>query len=102
LPRQESEATSRRNDVLAVYSDTKRTIYLSEHWSGADEAELSVLVHEVVHHLQNAAGLKYNCPGDRERTAYQAQAAWLRQFDKSLESEFGLDGLSILVHSNCM
>jgi hypothetical protein len=101
-PRHQVNETSRRSDSLAVYSDAKRTIYLSEHWSGATEAELSVLVHEVVHHLQNVAGLKYNCPGDREKIAYQAQAAWLRQFDKSLQSEFGLDGPSILVHRNCM
>jgi hypothetical protein len=56
----------------------------------------------MVHHLQNMAGLKYNCAGEREKVAYQVQAAWLRQFDKSLESEFGLDGLSIIVHSNCL
>jgi hypothetical protein len=96
------EWRSGRADILALYNDARRTIYLSDDWSGTTAAELSVLVHEMVHHLQNSSGLKYNCPAAREKIAYQAQSAWLRQFGKSLKSEFGLDGLSILVHTNCM
>lgn len=96
------EYRSDRGEVLAVYDDARRTIHLSDHWTGETEAELSVLVHEMVHHLQNIAGMKYNCAGDREKLAYQAQSAWLRQFGKSLESEFGLDGFSVIVHSNCL
>lgn len=91
-----------RGEVLAVYNDDKRIIHLPDGWTGTTEAGLSVLVHEMVHHLQNMAGLKYNCPNEREKLAYQAQSAWLRQSGKSLESEFALDGLSLIVHSNCM
>jgi hypothetical protein len=91
-----------QGDILALYDDAKRTIFLPDDWTGATDAGLSVLVHELVHHLQNVAGLKYNCAGDREKLAYQAQSAWLRQSGKSLESEFALDGLSLIVHSNCL
>ncbi|MEX0589978.1 MAG: DUF6647 family protein, partial [Xanthobacteraceae bacterium] len=45
-------------DVYALYVDTRRIIYLHEGWTGTTPAEVSVLVHELVHHLQNAAGMK--------------------------------------------
>ncbi|MGV3633726.1 MAG: DUF6647 family protein [Pseudorhodoplanes sp.] len=97
-----AEHRSAQGSVLALYDDVRRTIHLSEDWSGETDADMSALVHELVHHLQNMAGLTYNCAGEREQIAYQAQAAWLRQFGKSLESEFALDGLSVIVHSNCL
>ncbi|MFZ5689886.1 MAG: DUF6647 family protein [Pseudomonadota bacterium] len=91
-----------RGNASALYSDLRRTIHLPEHWNGESDADMSVLVHEVVHHLQNVAGLRYRCAAERERLAYRAQDAWLRQSGKSLASEFGLDGLSVIVHSHCM
>jgi hypothetical protein len=97
-----AEHRSRRGDVLAVYNDAKRIIHLSDDWTGANDTDMSVLVHEMVHHLQNMAGLKYICASGREDIAYQAQQAWLRQFDKSLESEFGLDAFTLFVRSRCM
>ena len=53
-------------EVVAVYHDATRTIFLSDAWTGASPADLSVLVHEMVHHLQNLAGLRYECPAARE------------------------------------
>jgi hypothetical protein len=64
--------------------------------------ELSVLVHEMVHHLQNAGGLKYACAQAREKTAYQAQDKWLRQFGRNLTVAFALDPMTVLVRTNCM
>ena len=44
-------------EVVAVYDDTSRTIYRPAGLTGACRAaERSVLVHEMVHHLQNLAG----------------------------------------------
>lgn len=42
--------------VHAVYDDERRTIYLREDWQGETPAEISVLVHEMVHHLQKRPG----------------------------------------------
>jgi hypothetical protein len=89
-------------DVHAIYDDRSRTIYLPEGWTGATPAEVSVLVHELVHHLQNVAGVKYDCPGAREKPAYRAQARWLELFGKNLADEFELDAMTILVRTNCM
>ena len=89
-------------NVVAVYSDSTRTIYLPEEWTGGTAAELSVLVHEMVHHLQNVGGLKYECPQAREQLAYMAQDRWLTLFGHSLEQDFELDGFSLLVKTRCM
>jgi hypothetical protein len=79
-----------------------RTIYLPEGWTGRSPSEVSVLVHELVHHLQNVGGLKFECAGERERPAYQAQSRWLELFDKNLAEEFNLDPMTVLVRTNCM
>jgi len=89
-------------DTLAVYDDAKKTIYLPERWTGSSPAELSVLVHEMVHHLQNVAKLKFECPQARETAAYAAQEKWLGLFGHTLSEEFEIDGLTILVRTNCM
>ena len=91
-----------RRDVVAVYHDEKRSIFLSETWTGRTPAEVSVLVHEMVHHLQNLAKHTYHCPEAREKLAYQAQEQWLNLFGQSLESEFGVDKLTLKVTTACM
>jgi hypothetical protein len=88
--------------VEALYDDTTRTLYLSENWTGITPAEVSVLVHEMVHHLQNLAGLKYECPQAREKAAYEAQDKWLALFGSSLMDEFKLDRMTLLVRTKCM
>ena len=88
--------------VVAVYDDANRTIYLPENWTGNTPAELSVLVHELVHHLQNIGQAKFECPQERERLAYKAQEAWLRMFGRDIESEFELDGFTLLVKTSCI
>jgi hypothetical protein len=94
------EASS-HGDVVAVYSDATQTIYLPEGWTGTSPAELSILVHELVHHVQNVAGLKYACAQEREKLAYEAQERWLGLFGRSLERDFELDGFSLLVKTRC-
>jgi len=89
-------------DVIAIYIDKSRIIFLPEGWTGAGPVELSVLVHEMVHHLQNLAGMKFECPAAREKVAYLAQSQWLKQFGRDLETDFQIDMLSLLVKTSCM
>lgn len=91
----------RPGEVVAVYDDPGRTIYLSDSWTGSTPAELSVLVHEMVHHLQAASDMRFACPAEREVLAYRAQDAWLGLFGESLESAFGIDAATILVGTVC-
>jgi len=62
-----------RNSAVAVYDQKKREILLPSEWSPATAAALSILVHEMVHHLQYSAEIKFGCPQEREAVAYKAQ-----------------------------
>jgi len=102
LAQPQSSAYLPTNDTVAVYIDGAEIIYLIEGWTGRTPADLSVLVHEMVHHFQYKLGLKHECPEDREKLAYAAQDRWLHLFDHSLESDFELDGFSVLVKTHCL
>ena len=91
-----------QREIVALYDDASRTIYLPEGWTGASLAEQSVLVHEMVHHLQNRAGLKYECGGAREKPAYLAQHKWLADRGLDMEKEFQVDMFTIVAMSACM
>lgn len=88
--------------VVAFYDMQQRTIYLPEGWTGKTAAESSMLVHEMVHHLQTLAGLKYACPQERERLAYEAQEKWLGLMGRSIQSEFEIDPFTLLVATRCL
>jgi hypothetical protein len=92
----------RRREVVGVYVDTTATIHLSESWDSRNVADVSILVHELVHHLQNVADLTYDCPAAREKLAYQAQAHWLAMFGHSLEDDFGLDAMTLKLTTECL
>ena len=79
----------------------KRAIILTDNWRGRSPAEISILVHEMVHHIQNKAGLTYDCPQARETLAYAAQDLWLSYFGNNLEQEFSIDPLVLKVTTTC-
>lgn len=89
------------DDVAAVYVDETRTIYLPQEWTGSTPGELSVLVHEMVHHLQNAGGMKHACLQERESLAYAAQERWLDMYGSSLFDVFGINKMTLLVRTKC-
>ena len=88
-------------ELVAIYRDDVQTIYLPEHWRGRSPSEVSILVHELVHHLQNAGELKYPCAQSREKLAYQAQEDWLAIFGDDLQNAFGINALTLLMRTNC-
>jgi len=91
-----------QRETVASYDPLTRTIILPEEWTGDTPADLSVLVHEMVHHLQYAAHLKYECVPASEELAYAAQDKWLGLFGHDLETDFGLDGFTLLVAVRCI
>jgi hypothetical protein len=97
-----SGAPKHAGDVHAFYDDTSRSIYLPKEWAGRTPAELSVLVHEMVHHLQLVGGHRFECPQAREKMAYTAQQQWLNHFGRSLETEFEIDPMTLLLRTKCM
>ena len=95
-------APEKRREVLAIYDDSTETIFLINGWAGRSPADLSVIVHEMVHHLQNRARLRFECETAREELAYAAQDAWLKLFGLNLETEFGLDPATLKLSTQCM
>ena len=90
-----------QREALSIYNNDTKTIYLRDDWTGETPADLSILVHEMVHHIQNLAQMKYACVEEREKMAYHAQKKWLELFGRDLESEFEIDGFTLLVITNC-
>lgn len=87
--------------VVAVYDSATATIHLPDGWTGRTAGELSILVHEMVHHLQYANGLKFECLQAREKAAYDIQQKWLALFGRDLERDFAVDPFTLLVRTKC-
>jgi hypothetical protein len=90
-----------RRGAVALYDYRKKTIYLHSGWTGRTQADLSILVREMIHHFQNLAQITYTCFQEREKLPYQAQEKWLNLFGLSLLSEFGLDRTTIAEATVC-
>jgi hypothetical protein len=97
----ESETTGSQLNTVSLYDDVTEAIYLPRGWTGSTDVEVSILVHEMVHHFQNLLGFKYACAQEREKLAYMAQDRWLGQSGLSLASEFDLDPFTLLVATTC-
>lgn len=87
--------------VTAVYENPSDTIILPKNWTPTSPTDVSILVHEMVHHLQNKAGLKYACDEEREAVAYAAQGKWLSQFGLDLQNEFQFNALTLKILTSC-
>ena len=46
-------------------------------------------------------GIKFTCPQEREKDAYDAQRTWLERSGRTLEDEFEIDPMTVLVRTNC-
>jgi hypothetical protein len=58
-----------------LYDAESQTIFLVEPWTPKNVNDVSVLLHELVHHRQ--AGHHFYCPAAQEKDAYRIQDAWL-------------------------
>jgi hypothetical protein len=98
-PTSAAPATPDPRSTVAVYVDN--TIYLSKEWTGRTPADLSVLVHEMVHHIQNVGNIHDECPRAREKLAYAAQQRFLQIYERDLETEFEINPFTVLVNTTC-
>ena len=101
-PQDMTALPSGQRETVAVYDPLTQTILLPERWTGGTPAELDILVHEMVHHLQNVARHRYECTQASEQLAYAAQDKWLRLFKRSLAADFEIDDFTLLVLTRCM
>jgi hypothetical protein len=100
-PNSSAPSIGHDGNTVALYDNALRTIYLAKPWRGDTPAETSILVHELVHHLQDAAGMTFECPQAREKVAYEAQERWLVLSGRSLLQDFEIDPLTLLLRTKC-
>lgn len=81
--------------VRGLYDAETETIYLTKPWSPDNSRDISVLLHEMVHHRQ--AGQHWYCEQAQEWRAYQIQAQWLA--DQQIADDFYWP--AILLKSSC-
>jgi hypothetical protein len=78
------------------YDAQSLTIYLVKPWSPDNPHDVSVLLHELVHHRQQIAR-NWECPNAQEFPAYRLQDKWLA--DHGLKAQ--VNWLAVLIESSC-
>ncbi|MEJ2624293.1 MAG: hypothetical protein P8Z80_07065 [Pseudolabrys sp.] len=61
----------------ALYSNKDDTVYLSDNWRTNDLRDRSIVLHELVHHLQYLNHVKAGCESRLEFQAFKLRAQWL-------------------------
>jgi len=91
--------------IQAIYDPRVARMLLPETWSEKNIYDISMLVHEVVHHLQAKNGQTpetVGCTGrDIEKPAYDAQIAWLEAAGLDAFETMGINGLAYRLLTIC-
>ena len=67
-----------RYSVGGMYNARDNLIYLPQGFDMENPFSQSVLVHELVHYLQDSRNLRFECAGAIEEQAYRLQGVWLQ------------------------
>lgn len=89
-------STINAETVRGLYDSESTTIWLVYPWSPKDPRDVSVLLHEPVHHRQAEAGHWY-CLGAQELPAYKTQQAWLGELGLELNANW----IAVLLEAGC-
>lgn len=89
-------AAATSSHTRGLYDPDAGTIWLVRPWDARDPRDVSVLLHELVHHRQAAHGHWY-CPGAQELPAYRAQEEWLNAL--GLEPE--VNWIAVVLEAGC-
>lgn len=83
------------NVPRGLYAPSTGEITLVRPWSARDPQDISVLLHELVHHRQN--GKHYYCEAAKEHTAYMLQSEWLSEWGLVLD----VNWVAVILASSC-
>ena len=87
---------SQQGLARGIYDTETETIHLVRPWDGRDPRDVSVLLHELVHHRQADAGHWY-CPGAQEEPAYRLQDAWLSRMGLKAD----VNWIAVVLEAGC-
>lgn len=88
--------TARTGTLRGLYDPDSKTIWLVSPWSHTDPYDVSVLLHELIHHRQAVSGHWY-CPGAQELPAYRGQQDWLA----GMGLEPSVNWIAVVLQSGC-
>ena len=86
------------NKLHGLYDQESDTIILPDDWDRRDAWDMGVLVHEMVHYLQDVNNVKFNCTAEMEKDAWPIQQKYLK--DRH-DYDWEYDGLWFMVISTC-
>jgi Domain of unknown function (DUF6647) len=96
-----TEATTGSN-CEALYSSKNHTVYLADSWHSNDLRDRSILLHELVHHLQYLNHIKVTCESEYEFQAFKLQVAWLSEQGVEYPLDLmGVDLRYVMMLSHC-
>lgn len=101
-PNEMHEHAEGSRSVLALYDWEAATIYLPSKWDVTRMYDRALLLHELVHHVQQFNRVGATCHAEHERQAYALTAKWLAE--QGVADPYGLlntDELTVAIFSNC-
>ena len=69
----------KHGDLHAFYDTDHDTIVLPDTWDRREPWDLSVLLHEIIHYVQDQNEIQFNCTREMEGPAYPLQQKYLRE-----------------------
>ena len=87
--------------AVALYNLEEGVIHLTDDWEVRDPVDLSVLLHELVHHMQASADIDYDCRGAMEKVAYDAQIDFLASMDLDMFEVMEINRLFYVLLTSC-
>jgi hypothetical protein len=93
---------AKTENVQAFYLRATATIYLPENWRPDGLRNQSILLHELVHHVQLFNSVGMPCDRALERQAYDLQVKWLREQGVADPYKLiGTDEFTVIIFSMC-
>ena len=86
------------DSLMGLYDKERDLIILPDDWDHTDPFDVSVLLHELVHYLQDVNGMTFECTAEMEKDAWPIQETFLK---KVYDYDWEYDKLWYLMISNC-
>ena len=96
---------SRDDRIVALYNNITKTVMLNKDFWWFSTRDQSILLHELVHHMQyNSNYIKYKnmCRGTIEKEAYEIQRKWLAKYKRELFEVMNMNDLHYLIITTCV
>lgn len=90
--------TDDHSELHAFYDTQKNIIVLPNTWDRRDPWDLSVLLHEMIHYVQDQNETEFNCTAEMEKDSWPLQQKYLLEIH---DFEWDYDKLWYLMVSSC-